>query len=151
MGAIPPEIREAEAGALRAAYETATDRTHARFAKDVGFSSGAMVWQYLSGHRPLNLHAAALFAQGLNIPVRSFSERLDLEFRTIARAVHGAPPVPPRHLTDRVREATRNADEWPFSTIDQRKLQQIAAQDLLRIEGAILSAASQLGLDIRHT
>ena len=151
MASIPSQIKAVEAAALRAAYEASTERTHGRFAKDAGFSSGAMVWQYLSGHRPLNLHDAALFAKGLNVPVRSFSARLDLEFREIARAVHGAPPTPPHPIGLQARETIRPSEDWPFPAVDARKIRMLAMQDLMRIEGALLSVAGQLGLDIRHT
>jgi hypothetical protein len=35
-----------------------------------------MVWQYLNGHRPLNLQAAVKFAKGLGVQLHDFSPRL---------------------------------------------------------------------------
>jgi hypothetical protein len=105
-----------------------------------------MVWQYLSGHRPLNLDAAARFAKGLNIPVRFFSERLDAEYRAIARAIHGAPAAPIAHIA---REPSKAAEAWPFPAVDPHKLRKLHVDDLLRLEGALFSAANAIGVDIR--
>lgn len=38
---------------------------------DIG--SPSMVWQYLSGHRPLNIRAAVSFAKGLDCKIEEFS------------------------------------------------------------------------------
>jgi transcriptional regulator with XRE-family HTH domain len=50
--------------------------TYDRFAEAFGISSGNMVWQYLSAHRPLNLNAATLFANGLGVNIEDFSPTL---------------------------------------------------------------------------
>lgn len=147
MATIPSDIKDREAAALRELYNAHTGRTHGQFAKDVGISSGAMVWQYLSGHRPLNLDVAARFAKGLNIPVRNFSERLDAEYRAIARAIHGAPAAP---ITRIAREQRADApDAWPFPAIDPHKVRKLHVDDLLRLEGALFGAANAIGVDIR--
>lgn len=38
---------------------------------------------------------------------------------------------------------------WPFAGIDAARVMGLAPDDLLRLEGVLISAAAQLGLDIR--
>lgn len=47
-----------------------------KFGADYGIGSQGMVWQYLNGHRPLNIAAAVAFARGLSCKVRDFSPTL---------------------------------------------------------------------------
>jgi hypothetical protein len=42
-----------------------------------------------------------------------------------------------------------NRMQWPFSSIDQRKVLNLDGSTLLQLEGAILTAAGSLGIDIR--
>jgi transcriptional regulator with XRE-family HTH domain len=148
MATITTDLRDAEAAALRALYEDHGDEPHKAFAKRTGLASAAMVWQYLSGHRPLNLAAASRFAGGLGVPVRQFSPRLDAEFREIARTVHGVKPSATQFT--QVREIhPGDASACPLPSVDRRKLQALDAADLLRLDGALILAAGQLGLDIR--
>lgn len=51
--------------------------SQAEFGATYSLGSQAMVWQYLSGHRALNLKAALNFARGLQVPVRSISPTMD--------------------------------------------------------------------------
>jgi transcriptional regulator with XRE-family HTH domain len=44
---------------------------------------------------------------------------------------------------------TRSSATWPFAAIDPRKINRLSRDDLLRLEGAMLSIALQLGVDIR--
>lgn len=37
---------------------------------------------------------------------------------------------------------------WPFPNLDQTKIRRLSRDDLLRLEGALLLAAAQIGLDI---
>lgn len=50
--------------------------TQASFAEAHGLASSNMVWQYLNGHRALNVLAAASFANGLGVKVEAFSPAL---------------------------------------------------------------------------
>jgi phage repressor protein C with HTH and peptisase S24 domain len=52
-----------------------------RFGLDFEIGSQGMVWQYLNGHRPLNLSVALKFARGLGVPISRFSPRLAAELR----------------------------------------------------------------------
>lgn len=47
--------------------------TQESFAESSGIASPNMVWQYLAGHRPLNIKAASAFAKGLGVSVGDFS------------------------------------------------------------------------------
>lgn len=46
------------------------------FGAKYGIGSQGMVWQYLNGHRPLNIKAAVAFAKGLDVKVSDFSATL---------------------------------------------------------------------------
>ena len=50
--------------------------TQETFGKEFDIGSGQMVWQYLSGHRPLNMDVASKFAKGLGVPLGEISPRL---------------------------------------------------------------------------
>ena len=50
--------------------------TQETFGKEFDIGSGQMVWQYLSGHRPLNMEVASKFAKGLGVPLGEVSPRL---------------------------------------------------------------------------
>lgn len=57
-----------------------------------------------------------------------------------------------RHLLLTAREPEVNyavGPRWPFDNIDARKIQSLPRDDLLRLEGALLSVAASLGVDIR--
>jgi transcriptional regulator with XRE-family HTH domain len=81
--------------------------TYDRFAEAFGISSGNMVWQYLSGHRPLNIAAAALFAQGLGTSIGEFSPTLAERAVAHAKATNGALESP----SDPLGLACETADE----------------------------------------
>jgi phage repressor protein C with HTH and peptisase S24 domain len=78
------EVILAESTALKMAFE---ERAHAlgfsqeRFGLELDIGSQGMVWQYLNGHRPLNLSVALKFSRGLGVPIASFSPRLADELR----------------------------------------------------------------------
>lgn len=66
------------------------DRSKAQFARDNQLPGGAsMLSQHLSGHRPISLKAAAVYAKGLGVPVEAFSPRL-------ARQIHATTTAPSR-------------------------------------------------------
>lgn len=46
------------------------------FGATFGIGSQGMVWQYLSGHRPLNIEAAAKFATGLRCTIQDISPQM---------------------------------------------------------------------------
>lgn len=57
-----------------------------------------MVWQYLNGHRPLNINAATGFALGLSVGIGQFSPRLAREIER-AHSVVGPTVDAPRKET----------------------------------------------------
>lgn len=87
--------KEAEASRLKDLYERKAGRatTHARFGKETGLGSAGMVWQYLSGHRPLNLQAATRFATALGVKIEDFSPRLAEEVRAAASVMRHSPLI----------------------------------------------------------
>lgn len=73
---------ESEAAALKAIFEDVARLrriSQERFGLDFEIGSQGMVWQYLNGHRPLNLSVALRFARGLAVPLSAFSPRLAAE------------------------------------------------------------------------
>jgi SOS-response transcriptional repressor LexA len=81
-GRPPQDALAAEAAALKKAFEERTPAlSQERFGLDFDIGSQGMVWQYLNGHRPLNLSVALKFSRGLGIPVSHFSRRLADELR----------------------------------------------------------------------
>lgn len=81
-GAGPSKDSTQEAAALKAAFEEsalASGFSQERFGLEFEIGSQGMVWQYLNGHRPLNLSVALKFARGLGVPVARFSPRLAAE------------------------------------------------------------------------
>ncbi len=61
--------------------ERVKDLTQGEFGKKYGIGTQGMVWQYLSGRRPLNLEAAAKFARGLSCTIYDISPEMADELR----------------------------------------------------------------------
>lgn len=55
--------------------------TQEKFGAEYGIGSQGMVWQYLNGYTPLNIEAAAKFAQGLRCTIRDISPEMDAVMR----------------------------------------------------------------------
>ena len=70
--------------ALRRLYETRVPpgMSQAQFGAEFGIGSQAMVWQYLSGYRPLNYEVAAKFARGLRCTIRDISPEMASSLET---------------------------------------------------------------------
>lgn len=82
MANVPQRVKEAEAAALKRLFdERSGGMTQAEFAKTSSMGTPGLVWQYLSGHRPLNLPAATKFARALGALIDEFSPRLADEVR----------------------------------------------------------------------
>lgn len=62
-----------DAARLKAIWDAKPRPSQQKFAEDFDLSSQPLVWQYLSGHIPLNLEAAIKFAQGLEVSVAEIS------------------------------------------------------------------------------
>lgn len=61
---------------LRKLFEQRAGMSQLDFAEKFGLGTQGMVWQYLSGYRPLNIEAAAKFAKGLNCRIDDFSPEM---------------------------------------------------------------------------
>ena len=61
---------------LRELFEKRAGMSQLEFAERFGLGTQGMVWQYLSGYRPLNYEAAAKFAKGLNCRIDDFSPEM---------------------------------------------------------------------------
>lgn len=152
MGTTPSDQRDAEAAALKAIYERkAAGIERKAFGKLHDIGSGSMMWQYLEGHRPLNLAAASRFARALDVPIDSFSQRLAAEAaegyqHTMAARLAAAAPLANVSAVE-TREPVA-VWGWPFRQIDADAVRALSAADLIRLEGAILGAASALQLDL---
>lgn len=99
-----PNLTE-ESRLLSDLFKQRADMSQRAFGEKHGIGSGAMVWQYLKGNRPLNLKAACRFARGLGIPVQQFSPRLAKEFAELTHAGLALTP-PTRSEYDEVNYVT---------------------------------------------
>ncbi|MDR8087817.1 hypothetical protein KPB05_10125 [Burkholderia gladioli] len=73
---VVPSWQIEEAKALAAIFSEKADISQAEFGAKYGIGTQGMVWQYLNGHRPLNIAAATAFSIGLDAPIGTFSPRL---------------------------------------------------------------------------
>jgi hypothetical protein len=64
------------------------------FGAKYGIGSQGMVWQYISGRRPLNIKAAVAFAKGLGVELSDFSPTLAAQIDDASRV--GREQSPPR-------------------------------------------------------
>ena len=150
---LPDAIREREAAALRALYDQrAQGVPHGKFGKEHRIGTAGQVWQYLTGHRPLNILAATKFAVGLQATIDEFSPRLAHEVRTAAAVVlpEAVYPADPRlnvvdgDLMNRAPAADRHM--WVAVTLNtlQRNASLYAEEELARYHVA-LNALDQNG------
>lgn len=65
--------------------------TQEMLAELAGIPSTAMTWQYLAGHRALNIKSAAGFAKALGVAVGDFSPALAEQIASVAPGVAAAP------------------------------------------------------------
>ena len=55
-------------------------KNRAEFARESGIKGGpAMIYQHISGRRPISLDAALVYAKGFNVPLSEISPRLAME------------------------------------------------------------------------
>lgn len=101
--------QQADADRLKAIFTARAKVSQAIFAAENDLTSQVLVWQYLSGHRPLNLRAAKKFATGLGVAVADFSPSLAKEIEQLADLPADDPEVtrfiePLRKLTPENRD-----------------------------------------------
>lgn len=78
--------------------------SQAEFGAQHGLGSQGMVWQYLSGHRPLNIKAATAFARGLSVTVQAFSPTLASQIDYVSQSAASAPQHDVRELAGEYQE-----------------------------------------------
>lgn len=61
---------------LKQLYDERAGMSQAEFGLTYGIGTKAMVWQYLTGYRPLNFEAAAKFARGLRCTIADISPEM---------------------------------------------------------------------------
>ncbi len=101
------------------------------FGARYGIGTQGMVWQYLSGRRPLNIKAAEAFSRGLNITIDEFSPSIAKQIRQAAQRVKGMGVA------------------WPFPLVEQEAIVRLEPPALIQLQDAMLDAADRLGLDIK--
>lgn len=81
-----------DAARLKALFDgPANELSQLKFGAEFEIGSPGMVWQYISGHRPLNIRAAVAFAKGLKCKIEDFSPTIASE---IAEAMIHARAIP---------------------------------------------------------
>lgn len=124
---------EEEAAALRARFEGVN---RAAFARDHEVKGGqAMIYQHITGRRPIGIEAAMAYAEGFGCTLAAISPRLALEAQKAA-ALSTAAPLPPP-TTDVA---------WPFPSVPASLIRGLADDQLKRLEGALLLALGQMGV-----
>lgn len=118
--------------ARRATKHEPWSQEHA--ADQLGIGQSAMN-QYLNGRIPLNLPVAVRFARLLGVGIEEFSPAVARLQESVSKVVEKLSGPGPQ--------------AWPFPEIDPARIAALDPASLLRLEGAILMAASQLQLDIR--
>lgn len=110
-----------DAKALLRLFEARTETTaegkvisQMDFGAKYAIGSQGMVWQYIHGHRPLNIKAAVAFARGLGVTVADFSE-------TLGRQIEDASQVDGSASTLRVVE-NGSAKKLQWVTEDEADL-----------------------------
>ncbi|WP_066632317.1 helix-turn-helix domain-containing protein [Bordetella sp. H567] len=96
--------------------------TQESLAARLGFSNQSGVSHYLNAKAALNINAAVLFAEALQVSVGDFSPRLQSEIDRIAQFATGMPA--PR--------AARVQSEWPFS-VTREQYDRLSRGDKARI------------------
>ncbi len=127
---------EEEASALRARFDGVN---RAAFARDHQVKGGqAMIYQHITGRRPLNLEAAMAYAEGFGCSLADISPRLAAEAQKAAALASESVPAAPTP-----------AAPWPFRTIPEDQLRALPESQLNALEGAIALAIAQMKLGIQ--
>ncbi|WP_175216386.1 S24 family peptidase [Achromobacter deleyi] len=126
---------EEEATALRERFKGVN---RAAFARDHQIKGGqAMIYQHITGRRPISIEAAMAYAAGFKCSLEEISPRLAIEAQKAAALSSEQPIVP-----------IPSAPYWPFSTISEAEIRSLAPAQLNALEGALALAIAQLKLGI---
>ncbi|MPS76603.1 MAG: S24 family peptidase [Achromobacter sp.] len=125
---------EEEAAALRARFEGVN---RAAFARDHHVKGGqAMIYQHITGRRPIGIEAAMAYAEGFGCTLAAISPRLAAEAQKAA-SLTSAPPL---------SAAPAPGSTWPFPSVPLALLKGLGDDQLKRLEGALLLALGQMGV-----
>jgi hypothetical protein len=125
---------EEEAENLRARFQGVN---RAAFARDHHVKGGqAMIYQHITGRRPMNLEAATAYAAGFGCSLGEISPRLAAEAGRAAALSAEMPPV----------EAQASA--WPFPEIPEDQVRALPSTQLNALQGAMALAIAQMKLGI---
>lgn len=116
-----------------------------QFGVDSGVG-GSMLHQLIKGHRPVNIDAATKIAATLKVSIGTFSPRLASIVADAAAHLGNDSAALGRDAAVPVSLSSKR--KWPFLKIDYEKLVSLPADDVLRIEGVLLTAASGMALNI---
>ncbi len=125
---------EEEAENLRARFQGVN---RAAFARDHHVKGGqAMIYQHITGRRPMNLEAATAYAAGFGCNLGEISPRLAAEAGRAA-ALSAETPL-----------AEAQAAAWPFPAIPEDQVRALPLTQLNALQGAMALAIAQLNLGI---
>ena len=126
---------EEEAAALRARFEGVN---RAAFAREHQVKGGqAMIYQHITGRRPISIEAAMAYAAGFGCPLSEISPRLAAEAQKAASLSLDTPETAPA-------ESSR----WPFQGILEDQVLALPPNQLSALEGAMALAIAQLKLGV---
>ncbi|MGZ0105182.1 S24 family peptidase [Achromobacter sp. KK8] len=126
---------EEEAAALRKRFEGVN---RAAFARDHQVKGGqAMIYQHITGRRPISVEAAMAYASGFQCSLEEISPRLAIEAQKAA-ALSSEVPV----------AAPGPAISWPFSSISEAAVRALPPSKLNALDGALALAMAQLNIGI---
>ena len=124
---------EEEAAALRARFEGVN---RAAFARDHHVKGGqAMIYQHITGRRPIGIEAAMAYAEGFGCTLAAISPRLAAEAKKAASLSTAVPLAAPTADT-----------QWPFPSVPASLIHGLADDQVKRLEGALLLALGQMGV-----
>lgn len=138
---VPHTTKEAEASALKALFRERVTASQAAFGREYGIGSGAMVWQYLNGNRPLSLVVALRFAKGLGVPIAEFSKRLAAEANVMRELLSELSQSQAANTVTSIaaeEKARYDVAAWPFNRVSRDQVARLPAHELALIEGVIL-------------
>lgn len=125
---------EEEAENLRARFQGVN---RAAFARDHHVKGGqAMIYQHITGRRPMNLEAATAYAAGFGCGLGEISPRLAAEAGRAAA------------LSAEVLPVEAQASAWPFPEIPEDQVRALPPTQLNALQGAMALAIAQLKLGI---
>lgn len=92
--------RQEKAQEGEALAELMGNRNQAQFAREFQLPGGpSMLSQHISGHRPISMEAAQIYAVGLGVPVERFSPRLAAKIQSLRTTRTASAALPPAKTT----------------------------------------------------